>query len=51
MGLIDPDLPVHLKDATDGYPPCWMDLYQELFESSWNEADVTCQDCINYLKG
>lgn len=44
------DLPVHAKHFKDGYPLCW-DVDQEgLFEGTWDDTEVTCDECLDYMK-
>jgi hypothetical protein len=51
MGPLTPnDLPVHAKHYKDGYPLCWPLDKNGTFEGSWDEKDVTCKDCIQYMK-
>jgi hypothetical protein len=50
MPLSPNDLLVHAKHYKDGYPLCW-ELNQEgTFEASWDDTDVTCEECLEYLK-
>lgn len=50
MGVVEPDIPVHAKHYKDGFPLCWKENQKGLFEASYNEGEVTCPDCIDYLK-
>lgn len=46
------DETVHLAHSIDGYPLCEvMDKDEdEDFLASYDESEVTCSDCIRYLK-
>lgn len=50
MALSELDLPIHAKHYKDGYPLCWTMDQEGLFEASFNESDVTCQDCVDYME-
>lgn len=50
MGLEEKDLPIHAKRFKDGYPICWPIDKMGLFEGSFDEGEVTCLDCITYMK-
>jgi hypothetical protein len=49
MGLLELHLLVHAKHWKDGFPLCWGDE-TGTFEASWDDTEVTCPDCINYMK-
>jgi hypothetical protein len=50
MGLEEMNLVVHVKHFQDGFPLCWGVGQTGTFEASWNEAEITCQACLTYLK-
>lgn len=42
--------PVHAKHYKDGYPLCWGIEETGIFEATYNEAEVTCEACLDYMK-
>lgn len=50
MGIKRVDLPVHWKHFLDGFPLCWASDEIGTFEGTRKEAEVTCEDCLTYLK-
>lgn len=49
MPLWELDLVVHSKHFKDGYPLCWDEGQEGVFEGTWDESQVTCADCIKYM--
>jgi hypothetical protein len=43
-------LPIHAKHYYDGFPLCWGLETEGIFEATFDDAEVTCSDCIAYLK-
>lgn len=50
MPLTENNLLVHAKHYKDGFPLCWDEGESGTFESSWDDTEVTCKDCITYMK-
>lgn len=50
MGLFELNAPVHAKHYKNGYPLCWPMDREGLFEATWNEAEITCKQCLAYMK-
>lgn len=42
--------PVHFAHFKDGYPLCWTYDQDGPHTSVHREEDVTCEDCLSYLK-
>lgn len=44
------NIPVHAKHFKDGYPLCWPMDQEGLFEGTWDDAQVTCPECLKCLE-
>lgn len=42
--------PVHSAHFYDGYPLCWTYDQDGEHTSSRNDSEVTCPECLNYMK-
>jgi hypothetical protein len=40
---------VHSKHFKDGFPLCWSQDREGVFEGSYDDADVTCPDCRKHM--
>lgn len=44
------DEPVHKRHFQDGFPLCWDQHQDGTYKATSKEAEVTCPECINYMK-
>lgn len=42
---------IHLRHFYDGYPLCWNYDQDGPFEGSYLDAEVTCSECLAWMKG
>lgn len=49
MPLMELHLVVHAKHFKDGFPLCWDEKQEGLFEGTWDDSLVTCKDCLVHM--